>query len=215
MTKGNTARVIRETPEHVRVLYEMLTYKRRDNSKTEEEFIETFIRPLGVEEDAYGNLYKVIGETPIVLWSSHTDTVHAEGGRQQLELTEDGWLGIPEDGKSNCLGADCGAGVWIMVNMIGRGVPGLYVFHRGEESGGQGSTYFAKHMLDKVAPDGIRPLSRSTAVPSRRSSPISGVADAARKPSQRHWRVSWTLPRYAYGSPTTAAPSLTPPTTRI
>src|SRR5215207_8746363 len=56
-------------------LHEMLTYRRPASSKTEEQFIERYIRPLGVATDGAGNLHKRIGNADI-LWSCHTDTVH-------------------------------------------------------------------------------------------------------------------------------------------
>jgi hypothetical protein len=39
-----------------------------------------------------------------------------------------------------CLGADDGVGVWLMLEMIKSGVPGAYLFHRGEELSGIGSS---------------------------------------------------------------------------
>ena len=74
------------------------------------------------------------------LFSSHLDTVHAKAGRQQVFWDEDLALFYKEDeSESGCLGADDGAGVWLMLNMIDAGVPGHYFFHYGEERGGVGS----------------------------------------------------------------------------
>lgn len=122
-------------------LREMLTYRRRAGTKGERKFINRFIRPLGVGEDEYGNLIKTVGENPRVLWSSHTDTVHNDGSRRQT-IREDRH-GIIKVEKSSCLGADNAAGVWMMIEMIRAGVPGLYIFHREEEWGGGGSDYIA------------------------------------------------------------------------
>jgi hypothetical protein len=127
-----------------RTLMDMLTYKRPHGSKSEAKFINRFIRPLGVTEDQYGNLYKRIGTAP-VLWSSHTDSVHRQAGRQVVEMDAQGFISAP---LSSCLGADCAAGVWLMCEMIRAGREGLYVFHREEESGGQGATWIAKHRQD-------------------------------------------------------------------
>lgn len=123
------------------VFAQMLTYRRPAGSKSERNFINRFIKPLEVEVDAFGNLWKRIGTAP-VLWSSHTDTVHSHGGKQALDIGEDGWITAPQ---SNCLGADCTTGVYLMREMILRGVEGLYVFHRAEEIGGQGSSWIAKN----------------------------------------------------------------------
>jgi putative aminopeptidase FrvX len=129
-------------------LMEMLTYRRPAGSKAERKFINRFIRPLGVKQDEAGNLIKRIGDAP-VMWSSHTDTVHRSSGRQLL-MEKDGIVTAP---NSTCLGADDTAGVWLMVQMIRRNVPGLYVFHRAEECGGYGSLHIAK--ANRALLDGI------------------------------------------------------------
>lgn len=121
-------------------LITMLTARRPAWSKTERKFIKTHLVPLGVTSDAFGNLYKRIGEAP-VLWSCHTDTVHSQGGNQTLCVTND--VVRLADKQSNCLGADDTAGMWLMMEMIRAGKPGLYIFHRAEEIGGQGSDYIA------------------------------------------------------------------------
>ncbi len=132
-------------------LLDMLQYKRPAGSKSERKFINRFIRPLGVYQDAIGNLIKAIpcadGTASPVLWSSHTDTVHRHGGRQSLTIVND----IAKAPASDCLGADCTTGVWLMVNMIARGIPGLYVFHRMEEVGGIGSSHIAKETPELLA----------------------------------------------------------------
>lgn len=43
------------------------------------------------------------------------------------------------------LGADNAAGMWLCLEMIAAGVPGAYIFHRGEERGGIGSRGMADH----------------------------------------------------------------------
>lgn len=119
----------------------MLSYMRPDGSKAERKFIRRFLEPLGLERDEFGNLYKRIGTAPI-LWSCHTDTVHKRGGKQNLQYGEQDGLFTSD---ANCLGADCTTGVYLMHQMIKRGVEGLYIFHRAEEVGGQGSSWIAKH----------------------------------------------------------------------
>lgn len=126
----------------VSTLLEMLTYRRPASSKTERRFIREHIFPLGMSIDDAGNVYKRIGDAP-VLWSCHTDTVHRAGG-QQLVTVQDGYAMLPKDSLSNCLGADDTAGVWLMREMILAERPGLYVFHRGEEIGGVGSSHVAR-----------------------------------------------------------------------
>ncbi len=131
--------------EHIKTLLEMLTYRRPDGSKSEKKFIRRFINPLGVTRDTYGNIYKKIGDSPI-LWSSHVDTVHRIGGRQGIKVMGD--TVIVADADSNCLGADCTAGVWMMTEMIKANVPGLYIFHKAEEVGGLGSDWIAKNFSE-------------------------------------------------------------------
>lgn len=81
------------------------------------------------------------GGTSRTLFVAHCDTVHAEEGRNQFTVKDNGrtWAasGAP-------LGADDGAGVAMLVNLLMHGVPGFYVFTVGEECGGIGATAFAK-----------------------------------------------------------------------
>lgn len=130
--------------------FEMLTYRRPMDSDTEERFIEKFLHPLDVQRDEVGNIYKKIGDTD-VLWSSHTDTVHMYEGSQKIQYT-DRRVELAKDSSSNCLGADCTTGVFIMTEMIKANRPGLYVFHRGEERGAKGSRHIAR---DKTLLEGI------------------------------------------------------------
>ncbi len=130
---------------------DMLTYRRPSRSKTEEQFIRKFIVPLDVKFDAFGNAYKVIGNSNI-MWSCHTDTVHKSDGRQLVQNVN-GYIGLHhKELVSNCLGADCTTGVFIMMEMIKAEIPGLYIFHREEEIGGNGSHWFAKVHTDLLEP---------------------------------------------------------------
>lgn len=116
----------------------MLSYRRPAGSATEMAFIKKFIIPLGAKMDKHGNWRLVIGDEPTVLWSSHTDSVHTKEGFQKVDF--DGkYISLAVNSKSNCLGADCAAGVWIMSEMIKAKVPGLYMFHFAEEIGCVGS----------------------------------------------------------------------------
>jgi hypothetical protein len=134
------------TIDEVRDSYvELVMYRRPGRSATEEQFIQDFIDPLGCLEDDFGNRYIRIGYDP-VLWSCHTDTVHREEGTQTVRVLDNRvQIGGQSKGISNCLGADCTTGVWIMIQMIKAKKPGLYVFHRDEESGGQGSNWIARN----------------------------------------------------------------------
>lgn len=140
---------IRTTPERtesVNRLIEMHKFKRPPNSKTERKFIHQYIQSIkGIKRDNYGNYHVRVGKLPF-LWSSHTDTVHEKKGKQTIgfDKTEIG-VAAEDTSGSSCLGADDTAGVWLMTEMIKANVPGLYVFHREEESGCKGSKWIAEH----------------------------------------------------------------------
>lgn len=117
----------------------MLAHRRPFGSKTEAAYIDRFLTPLGVQTDKFGNRFLIVGEErPTILWSSHTDSVHRDDGYQKIKQTGSK-IHLPEKSKSNCLGADDAAGNFIMIKMIEAKVPGLYVFHYGEEVGCRGS----------------------------------------------------------------------------
>ena len=125
---------------------DMLRYCRPGGSQTELEFIEKYLEPLDVSYDDYGNIYKFVGNSR-VMWSCHTDTIHSKDGMQELHFEQ----GFVYSKDRNCLGADCTTGVWLMVNMIRAGVPGIYIFHRDEETGMRGSSHIAKTYGNELA----------------------------------------------------------------
>ncbi|WFU52227.1 hypothetical protein QA639_21200 [Bradyrhizobium pachyrhizi] len=136
------------------MLKAMLSHRRPYGSKTELAYIDRFITPLGVQADKFGNRFVIVGEEkPSILWSSHTDSVHREEGFQQIEMTGTK-IHLPKKSKSNCLGADDAAGNFIMIKMIEAKVPGLYVFHFGEEVGCKGSGGIANETPEFL--DGIK-----------------------------------------------------------
>ena len=131
-------------------IMEMLRTRRPHKSKTERAFMREFIEPLGTERDGYGNAWKVIpGDGDNILWSSHVDTVHKTGGKQQIRKQKD-VITLGARSKSNCLGGDDTAGVWLMREMILAGKPGVYVFHRAEEIGGLGSDFVLVHEVERL-----------------------------------------------------------------
>lgn len=135
-------------PPHLEQLAEMLTYKRPAYSVEEEQFTKRFIDSIpGMQMDAVGNRYLRVGTAP-VMFSAHTDTVHAKAGRQKVYY--DPHLNQLFKADHDCLGADDGVGVWIMLNLIEAGVEGLYVFHQAEEIGGVGSAYIADETPELV-----------------------------------------------------------------
>ena len=49
------------------------------------------------------------------------------------------WKNRARGKVATCMGADDGAGVWLLLQMIEAKIPGAYIFHRGEERGGIGA----------------------------------------------------------------------------
>ena len=90
-------------------------------------------------QDEYGNVWVTTAPASRTLFTCHTDTVHNASLGQQVILhdLENGEV-FKDDGQ--CLGADDGAGIWLLLEMIEAQVPGTYVFFRGEERGGIGSS---------------------------------------------------------------------------
>lgn len=107
-----------------------------------------FCDPSGVPLAYVVTVTKNDGEEYPVLWSAHIDTVHRmpqELSAYENSVQYDPDLGLMWKDDQRPLGADDGAGVWLLLEMIDANVPGTYVFHRGEECGGIGSSGMAKH----------------------------------------------------------------------
>jgi hypothetical protein len=58
---------------------------------------------------------------------------------------------LPQSSRSNCLGADCTAGIYAALRMIEAEVPVSYMFHRNEEIGGLGSRWIANIQADWIS----------------------------------------------------------------
>jgi acetylornithine deacetylase/succinyl-diaminopimelate desuccinylase-like protein len=144
MTRMQTIARAKATEPDLQKLWDILQLRRPGGSKTERRFVARYLDSIGCQSDSYGNRWLRIGDSP-VLWSSHTDTVHTTPGKQRIKVT-DGIIALADTEKeSNCLGGDCGVGVWIMLELIRARKPGLYVFHRDEETGGHGSAWIAEN----------------------------------------------------------------------
>ena len=139
-------------------LLAMHTYKRPHGSEYEQKFIDRFLAPLAdhhnvieYNQDDSGNIWVTTSYNGKTLFTAHVDTVHSTTGIQKV--TYDANLNLlyidQEAAKTtNCLGADDTAGMWLLLQLIDAGVPGTFVFFRGEEKGGIGSSWAAKHMAD-------------------------------------------------------------------
>lgn len=156
----------------VPTLIDMHRVMRPHKSEAEKGFIIDFIDPATDRKfhyDAAGNAcLQIPGKGEDIMWACHTDTVHRFGGKQDITF-KDGVLRLRPDQRvedmefdtfkltgrgwgqgPNCLGADDGAGCWLARELIRAEVPGYYVFHRGEERGGIGSMWKAKHHEGKM-----------------------------------------------------------------
>lgn len=169
------ADAIHEIPQEVDpLLVQILSWPRRHTSHQELQFckfLREHIKAMGVEPAilAEGCIMvtvprpkPAVGPVPApstTLFSCHIDTVEGHGSDApsvsdgvvdvlRKKLTYDpnfGLIALDKDSIGGSLGADDGAGVWLMLKMIERKVPGSYIFHRGEEVGGVGS----KAMVEK------------------------------------------------------------------
>lgn len=134
------------------ILLDILEMKRPHGGRNEQRVIFELLSDLPGEWQAFyddtqapqapmGFLYTTNPEST-TLFVAHLDTVH------QNELlhnpvkftTEAMWK---EDGEP--LGADDGAGVWLLYKMAQANVPGTYLFTVGEEKGGVGAKYIAQN----------------------------------------------------------------------
>jgi hypothetical protein len=136
-------------------IQKMVRYTRAHGSKGERLFTKQFIMPYAptiFTDPTNGEILCYVvdvadktGVTPPVLFSSHVDTVHNIKDPVYQVVTADEGCGLLFKEDDMPLGADCAAGVWVMLHMIDHKVPGTYVFHRGEERGGIGSQGMVAH----------------------------------------------------------------------
>lgn len=151
MTFKPSARMIaRRSSINIAGLIDILSYRRCYETDGEAAFLEDIIDNIkGIQSDDFGNRYisipKADGSPPDILWSCHTDSVHSPRNNtifQNIRWDPTGnILGLNEGKAGQCLGADDGCGIWLMMEMLEEGKPGLYVFHRAEECGGKGSRW--------------------------------------------------------------------------
>jgi hypothetical protein len=127
------------------VLSTALTLRRDYESPTDCMFTAWLASMLPVTMiDGAGNIHVDTRSAPEhrSMFTTHTDTVHYGGGANKVRV--DGKFWRADAGAA--LGADDGSGVALLAYMIEMGVPGYFVFFRGEERGGVGSKYLSKEM---------------------------------------------------------------------
>jgi hypothetical protein len=116
-------------------LIEMLGYMRPQDSTAQEMFCDKYLLPIMGKPDAHGNYILSVGNRPNIAFMAHHDTVHRDGGLHKPHVSNKGIVSTNTD----CLGADCTTGVWLILAMIQAKVTGLYVVHAAEEVGCIGS----------------------------------------------------------------------------
>lgn len=139
-------------------LISLLSIKRPANGDGETAVAEAILAKYPAAKlytDPSGNALAIVvtvGGGSKSLMSCHLDTVH---GRDKAirPVTDDMHINkVRFDSETNMLhadgdvlGADDGAGIWMLLEMVDAGVPASYIFHFSEECGGIGSTGMAKH----------------------------------------------------------------------
>lgn len=88
-------------------------------------------------------LFVRLGEAP-VMFTSHLDTVAKSDHNPKIELFKWGGELFASSNGKDILGADCRAGIALMLRMMHAGVEGLYAFFTLEESGCIGSRAYDK-----------------------------------------------------------------------
>jgi hypothetical protein len=139
-------------------LRRIMSYGRHASSEMEKIWVNKFLftpelQAAGMYKDGFqygpqagegeGNLIIKIGEGSKTIFSCHTDTVHRGGSRQNVIINPNETVMKFTTNSGQCLGGDDGTGVWLCLELMKAEVAGLYIFHRAEEVGGQGSSYIA------------------------------------------------------------------------
>jgi len=132
-------------------LTQILSFRRRHGSLGVQVFKDVLYKklekvPFLQLSERNGNIVAVTDPASKILFSCHIDTVHSQSESMENKpqaLAYDSNFGHlfldSTKGSSGCLGADDGAGVYLLLQMIRAKVPGTYIFHEGEECGGIGS----------------------------------------------------------------------------
>lgn len=114
------------------------------------------MRHLGyADKDVNGNFIYSQGNLSRTLFTCHYDSVDNNTGENRLKYDPKSMTVSVCGG--GILGADCGAGMYLLIRMLQAGVPGTYAFFNDEEAGRIGST---EYRILNGAPKGcVRALS--------------------------------------------------------
>lgn len=99
--------------------------------------------PKGGKWDKADNYIVEVGTGSTTLFACHLDTVGRDKAKTRV-VYYNGML--YSKGRKSPIGADDKAGVLVCTALINANVPGVYVFHAGEECGGIGARYIADSM---------------------------------------------------------------------
>ena len=136
----------------LKLLTNILVHRRPHKSEAEANFLVWWEKQLSkicdFHYDEIGNIHVEIGTSYTVLHSAHYDTVHFDGINvpyQTIQYNKKTQILSKPTGAAECLGADDGAGMYILYKLIEAKIPGYYIFHTGEERGGIGSKWLARN----------------------------------------------------------------------
>lgn len=132
----------------VKNILTILSTKRKAGTPEEEAFVARHILPLAdhpnatqFSQDSYGNVFVEVCGGSDKLFTAHTDMIVIPNTAQKV-LYDANLMLAYTDGCT--LGADDGAGMWLLMEMLDAGVPCWLAFFRAEEVGGLGSSFAAE-----------------------------------------------------------------------
>ena len=146
-------------------LVDILSYRRQHNSPGIEAFKSEYFEGFDTlknekgEDIAYTFNNSDASLSSSVLWSCHIDTMHRgepEKLRQEVFVDMEGTAFV--DASCQCLGADDGAGVFMLLEMAKAGVPGQYIWNFAEEVGCLGSK-----QVERLFPDWLSTFTHAIA----------------------------------------------------
>ena len=124
----------------------LLSTQRKAGTKEEEAFVAKHILPLETHphttqfsQDKYGNVFIEVCGGSDKLFTAHTDMIVIPNTKQAV-LYDANLMLAYTSGKCT-LGADDGAGMWLLMELLKAGVPCWLAFFREEEIGGRGSSF--------------------------------------------------------------------------
>jgi len=125
------------------LLETILKYNRANPVPFIEEVLLPFLDDLGLdyEIDKEYNVYVSNGNTADTFYIAHTDTCDRVSDPVFKDLSvENGFINL--NSAHSCLGADDGAGVYILLKLLEHNIEGRYLFTTGEEIGLIGMSYW-------------------------------------------------------------------------